>query len=420
MAKDKSTNQKKSAAKAVWLFAGGAMQELAAQKILELGYKLIITDMNPQCHCAKFADHFVSLDTFDIAGNLETAKELKKKYSIVAVFTAAADCHETVARVAKYLRLPGIDPEISKLCRYKYEMRRVLQEAGIPQPKFRLAKSFPELKKAIKAVGLPVAIKATNNSGSRGFSSIKSESEIVESVFDNAVKAGTTGIVIVEELLIPINEEIAEQSVETLWFNGKMYWLNWVDRIFRSDLKFLPGFEDLNNLYEEISWGVEIGHINPAIHSADIQKKTQEVINQAGLSIGMGKQKGGHILKADIMLTDQGPMIIELTPRLSGGWDSSMTTPLRGADFVAGALQLALGKHLDLDMWIKYFYPTNPNLFVSVLTEIKKGASDSIGREFSVAAEPNRIESLQKAYKNVVNKRFISPEMLLPKHWATE
>ena len=47
--------------------------------------------------------------------------------------------------------------------------------------------------------------------------------------------------------------------------------------------------------------------------------------------------------------------IIELTPRLSGGWDSSGTTLARGADFQAGIIRLALGDALDLDLWRKYF-----------------------------------------------------------------
>ena len=52
--------------KAIWLFAGGEMQAIASKKILNHGYKLIITDQNPDCYCAKFADELVEKDTFDI------------------------------------------------------------------------------------------------------------------------------------------------------------------------------------------------------------------------------------------------------------------------------------------------------------------------------------------------------------------
>ena len=34
---------------AIWLFSGGPMQEHAARKIVELGYQLILTDINNKC-----------------------------------------------------------------------------------------------------------------------------------------------------------------------------------------------------------------------------------------------------------------------------------------------------------------------------------------------------------------------------------
>ena len=41
---------------AIWLFAGGPMQAPAAKKIKDDGFQLILTDMNPDCYCNKYAD----------------------------------------------------------------------------------------------------------------------------------------------------------------------------------------------------------------------------------------------------------------------------------------------------------------------------------------------------------------------------
>jgi hypothetical protein len=150
--------------------------------------------------------------------------------------------------------------------------------------------------------------------------------------------------VVVEEMLEPLEDEISEQSVETLWYNGKMYWLNWVDRLFRKDFLLFDSLK--TGIYENVSWGVELGHINPALHREEIKEMVRDLIHRAGLAIGMKKEKGGHILKADVMLTAEGPYILELTPRLSGGWDSSASTPVRGANFVGGAIGMALGEGL--------------------------------------------------------------------------
>ena len=350
-----------SSMEAIWLFAGGDMQEIAAKKIIERGYKLILTDMNPNCTCSKYANEFIELDTFNIKGNLKAAVNLKNKYKIRAVVTAGADCHETVANVGRALNLNSISPEISNICRFKNKTREILMTAGISQPKFKIVGSFEEAKSAVKKIGLPVALKATNNSGSRGFSVIRDIDDLTLEVFDRAVSAGTTGYALIEELLIPLEQEIAEQSVETLWYNGKMYWLNWVDRLFRKDFLFFDGIDP--KFFSNIPWGVELGHINPTVHNYTVKQKVSDLIYRAGLAIGMKNEKGGHILKADIILTQNGPYILELTPRLSGGWDSSASTPIRGGDFIGGAISLALGEKLDLDLWTKYFQYKNPNLF---------------------------------------------------------
>src|SRR5437660_479001 len=78
---------------------------------------------------------------------------------------------------------------------------------------------------------------------------------------------GSTGSVIVEELLVPRPGTIAEQSVETVWYDGEMRWLNWVDRLFRKDFDLVPHpWNASNDPYQAIPWAVELGHLNPADH----------------------------------------------------------------------------------------------------------------------------------------------------------
>lgn len=393
---------------AVWLFAGGAMQRLAAEKIKERGHLLILTDGSPDCILRSLADEFIHLDTFAIAENMAKAEELKKKYDIRAVFTAAADCHETVASIARHLGLPGIDPNISHICRYKYETRTLLTKAGIPQPKFRIVKTHTEGLQALLDIGTPVALKATNNSGSRGFSRINSEKTLTAEVFERAVKNGTTGSALIEELLIPVEGEIAEQSVETLWYNGEMTWLNWVDRLFRKDFDLFQNvWQGSGNPYKDISWAVELAHINPAVHAPVVRNATEDMIRRAGIALGMDKQKGGHLLKADIMLTPSGPRIIELAPRLSGGWDSSWSTPRRGADFVGGMLGFALGEEFTPEYKERYFRYRDEALYASVLAQVAMDAQDCIGRYFAPGAAYNRTESLRQAHAALRAKQFL-------------
>lgn len=391
--------------KAIWLFAGGQMQESAAKKIVEYGYQLILTDINPQCLCAKYATEFVACDTFDVEANKLAAQRLSDKYQICAVLTLAADCHETVARINRHLGLHGISPEISRTCRQKNLTRVALTAAGILQPKFSCVNNLADAKAFLAKLGGRGVIKATDNSGSRGFTKFNSIDDLTEAAFQAAISAGTTGFVLIEEALIPREDCISELSVETLWFNGKMYWLNWVDRLFRPDLKFFPELLDYQE--DQISWGVEIGHINPAQHPSDVKVQIQDMVRAAGMALGMGQETGGHVLKADIMLTDGGPIIIELTPRLSGGWDSSATTPARGADFQGGVIRLALGGELDLDLWHTYFEFKNASLYASILADISPDAKDCIGRKFALGCDFDRGKSLQLSLANLKENKHV-------------
>lgn len=391
--------------KAIWLFSGGPMQQHAAKKIIDFGYELILTDINKNCICAKYASEFIECDTFDFQKNLKAADRLKIKYEIKAGITLAADCHETVALINKHLGLSGIDPKISRICRYKNLTREILSAAGIPQPKFACVESLDQARSFLTTIGNKAVVKSTNNSGSRGFTKINSLNELTEEVFDLAISAGTTESILIEEVLAPVKNEIAELSVETLWSDGKMYWLNWVDRLFRSDLNFFPSFDEKN--IPPASWGIEIGHTNPAQHSIATKNEVQEMIFNAGVAIGLNEERGGHILKADIMLTKNGPIIIELTPRLSGGWDSSATSLERGADFQSGAILLALGEKLDIEMWHNYFEFKINNLYASIWAKIPLGAKDNIGRKFSLGKDFDREKSLQLAFDNSMKNKYV-------------
>ncbi|MDE1919357.1 MAG: ATP-grasp domain-containing protein [Patescibacteria group bacterium] len=391
--------------RAIWLITGGAMQRPAAERIKKRGYALIMSDGSAECALRSMADEFLHVDIFDIPKNIAAADELKNRYDIRAVFTAASDCHETVAHVARHLGLPGIDPEISRICRYKYETRALYSKAGIPQPKFMTAKTHEEALAALRGIGTPVALKATNNAGSRGFARIDTEKDLTPEAFAHAIKNGTTGVAIVEELLIPIEGEIAEQSVETLWYDGKMYWLSWTDRMFRNDMRFFPKFDA--QVYENLPWAVEIGHLNPAVHSIETTAAVQRMAEQAGRALGMDRQKGGHIMKHDIMLTAKGPYILESTPRLSGGWDSGGSTPARGADFTDGAIEMALGTPLTAEVFYTYFVYKYPQSYVAMLSEIPKDPKDCIGRRFAFDAGRDPNEAVTNAFKKVAAKDFI-------------
>ncbi len=392
--------------KAIWLITGGPMQYIAAKKIIDNGYALILSDRNPKATCASLADLFLEIDTFDVDAHIAACKEVKKKFDIKSVVTIAADCHYTVACLAQYLNLHGLDPNISKICRNKIQTRQLLKSIGMYQPDSYIIQSFADVSKFLEENPKKnFVLKASDSSGSRGFQIIQPNKKLTEKQFEYTQQFCSTGHIILEERLLPDPSQISEASVETVWVDGKMYWLNWVDRIFSSDLKFFPAFK----LEFTPPEGIELGHVNPGRREFSIKQTVAKLIEQAGCALGLRQQKGGHILKADIFFSTNGPVILELTPRSSGGWDSSGSSPARGADIVGGIIQMSLGELVDLSAWFRYFHYHDAERTAVVLSTISKNAVDCIGRQFTLVSGYSETSKLiELAFQQLGREQYVS------------
>jgi biotin carboxylase len=382
------------------------MQYLAACKIRERGFNLIVSDRNPQAVCRQLADVVLEMDTFDVPAHLTACEDIKRKFNIRAVMTSAADCHYTVSRVASHLNLHCLSSSVSEVCRNKAKTRELLAIGGLYQPASHLVQTYSDALAILEKSNTAVVVKASDNSGSRGLSVVPIGGKLTKEQFEYTRAMGTTGGVILEEKLDADTTQISEASVETLWHEGKMYWINWVDRIFPRDLKFFPDITIKSALNEAI----EVGHINPARHDYRVKSQVESDIEKAGRAIGMPIEKGGHILKADIFFSTKGPVILELTPRTSGGWDSSASSPARGADIAGGVIHLALGLPVDLDAWYRYFYYHDAERTAVVLTNIPEGAVDCTGRQFAMASGyESAPELIEAATRKIEKGEYIVP-----------
>jgi hypothetical protein len=274
------------------------MQHIAARKIRERGFSLIVSDRNPQAVCRKLADVFLEMDTFDVPAHLVACEDIKRKFNIRAVMTSAADCHYTVSRVASNLNLHSLSSLISEVCRNKAKTRELLAIGGLYQPASHVVQTYSEALAILERSNTAVVVKASDNSGSRGFSVVPIGGKLTKEQFEYTRAMGTTGGVILEEKLEADTTQISEASVETLWYEGKMYWINWVDRIFPRDLKFFPDIPIKSALNEAI----EVGHINPARHDYHVKSQVEGDIEK-GRACHWDEHgerwphiKGGHFL----------------------------------------------------------------------------------------------------------------------------
>ena len=365
-----------------WLVGGGPMQVRALKHLKERNFQIILSDADDKCPGRDFADLFFQLDIHDVENHLELISgplvDVRGKISGVACI--ATDAHQTVAAISEKLGTPGISRELSSQIGDKVRLRETLTEIGVYQPKFRKFSKASDLDLILKdlkqsfPVDSDLIIKPLGWSASKGIRIVRLSSLTREDL-ESAIQLSRNGFAVIEELLTPDGKLPSESSIETFVSGGKVSFLNMVDRIFNSDLVH---FTDMR-IPTSLNVGVEYGHVNPTSRSQveinkiieDLQKFV-DYLNEIVLS-----DKKTFILKADILFSRNGPVILEATPRTSGGWDSSFSSPKRGLKIQELAIEISLGNEVSLD---DYISPVRN--FIAVVTDVTSNSIDCLGRTF--------------------------------------
>jgi biotin carboxylase len=310
--------------KFIWLIGGSQMSIPMAQRIKERGYSLILTDRNPDCACRKYADHFGQVDVYDETATLTFARS-RLPGKTVAVLTTGTDAGVEVAVAAQYLGLPAVSPEAAWRVRSKAAFRRRL---GLKSPRFEVVR----LGQNFTWDTYPCVVKPDNASGSKGLSIVEKPEELPPAIL-KAIKANRNSAwAVIEEKLqgedtLPefAGFETSEVAMDFLVEGGKVHFANAALRLFWRDRP-----------------GIEAGHFNPFEPAPDILAMAQQAAT--ALRVDWGP------FKFDIMRDARyGWVPMEAATRLSGGYDSSYTSPLAtGRDVYGAYLDMALGQRLDL------------------------------------------------------------------------
>jgi biotin carboxylase len=308
--------------KTLLLVGAGLLQVPAVEIAHELGLRVVATDRDPAAAAFALVEESVVLDTKDVRGHVELAQRLAASEDLVGVYTEGADVEVTVAEAARAVGLPGVDPRAARSCADKAAFRRVCASAGLPGPRFQEVDSLRDASLALRDVGLPAIVKALDNSASRGATKIGHEGEL-PAAFTRALRFTSGESVLVEECL-----RGAEQSVETIVDqDGVQHRCNVVDRPFAFD-----------------PFPIELGHDNPSALDDAAQRRLYELVEATTRAVGID----WGAAKADTIWTQRGPIVLEMTARLSGGCHAQYTSPLaHGTDEIRATLELALGRRLD-------------------------------------------------------------------------
>lgn len=295
----------------------------ALERAKAMNLFIVGTDGNPDAPGRAYCDDFLHVSTYDVGATVAMARHYDA-YSqrIDGVIALAADVPQTVARVAQVLRLPGISTDAAYLTSDKYAMKRCLQRAGVPIPWFSMVHMEQDLRRLVAERGYPCVLKPIDSRGARGVLLLR-EGEDLGWAIAYSKGCSPTGRVMLEEYLP--GPQISTESV------------------MLPDGPVTPGFIDRNyaRLDEFAPHMIEDGGSQPSVLSLQERQAVCTVAERASYALGITYWTA----KGDMVLTPDGPKVIEVAARLSGGYMSSVQIPhATGVDLVGAAIRLALGE----------------------------------------------------------------------------
>lgn len=306
--------------KKIMILGASILQLPAILKAKEMGVRVVAVDMNPNAIGFKEGDVDKEIiSTIDIPAVVGASK----KHRVDGVMTLASDMPmRTVAAVAKELGLVGITDETALKATNKAEMRKALKIAGVPIPKFFKVSSNEEYERAIEAFDSPFIVKPADNSGSRGILLIEGMSAAVDA-YNYSHQFSRNGDVVVEEYM-----RGPEVSVETLTVDGECHVIQITDKLTTG----VPHF-------------VEMGHSQPTSLTSEVADSIRKVAKAANKAIGITNGPS----HTEIIVTKDGPKIVELGARLGGDCITTHLVPLStGVNMVECCIRIALGEKPDI------------------------------------------------------------------------
>lgn len=317
------------------LIIGASILQLPAiKRAKELGFYVGVIDYDPNAIGIPYADTYFNVSTIDIDGVVQTAKTFKPD----GIMTLATDMPmRSIAAACEALGLPGISLDTAIKATDKGEMIKAFAAHGVAHPWYFILSAPEDLDAVLDKISFPCISKPTDNSGSRGVMLIHDKEELRDAIAYSSAN-GRSGGVIIEEYM-----QGQEVSVEIIALDGEPHVLNVTDKLTTG----APHF-------------VEMGHNQPSMLAACDLEKIRDLACRAVKAIGI--QNGpAHV---EIMLTENGPKLVELGARMGGDCITTHLVPLStGIDMIEATIRIACGEKPDIHQKfnkgsaIRYFNP---------------------------------------------------------------
>lgn len=304
--------------KRILILGASRLQLPGILKAKEMGLYVGVVDQDPLAVGVDCADEFYEVSTIDEIGVAEVAKIFQAD----GIITLASDMPmRSVSYACQLLGLPSLDYDVAVKTTDKSLMRVALEKASLPIPWYVYLEDLESLD-ASQIPFYPCVSKPVDSSGSRGVRYIESYEELLESVHYSFSKGRGKGVILEEYMQGP------EVSCEAMVIDHIPYILQVTDKVTSG----APHF-------------VEIRHSQPSLLSRETIEEIKNVTSSAIIALGINNSA----VHAELIVTAEGPKIVEIGSRMGGDFIGSHLVPLStGIDMTKATIQLALGESVDV------------------------------------------------------------------------
>lgn len=302
--------------KRIMIIGASAGQIPIIRKAKELGYYIGVADYNSKAIGIPLADEFFNASTIDEEAIVEAAKIFQPD----GVVTMQTDMPmRAIGRVNEELGLYGIDRKTAIIATDKIEMIQCFKEKRVESPWYFIIDN--NLEEIMESFRYPCIFKPADNSASRGVCLVNCPSEVYQA-YEYSRTFSRNGKILVEEYM-----QGPEVSVEVLVWDSEVFVIAITDKITTG----APFF-------------VEMGHKEPSELEKSSLEQIRNLAKRAVNAVGI-KNGEAHV---EIILTQEGPKVVELGARLGGDFITSDLVPLStGVDMLKATLQIACGEEPD-------------------------------------------------------------------------
>ena len=313
--------------KSILIFGGGINQIELIREARKLGVNSIVIDPSDCAAGKDEADIFYQVEGSDY----KSTKQIALKHNVKGIVTGQMEKPLPImAKLAQELGFIFNTPKVIERSLNKTLMKAAFIENGIQCAKgvsFSENEEITQVK--LKNLNFPMIVKPTDSFSSRGVQKVENFNEILK-IEEHSRSYSSNAELLIEEFL-----EGREFSVECITFKG-------ITTIVQITEKFITPPPNR----------VETAHLQPA-RISDIEKSLIEKLVIKAINAIEINNSASH---AEVMLTSNGPFIIEIGARLGGDFISSyLTKASTGISMDRVAIQVALGVKPNIQKKYSHF-----------------------------------------------------------------